>query len=166
MVLQVYGVGYFGPILAYLLVALIVGAVFLKLELFGKNKWLVIFLALTIATLFVASASIVKLVQVITPWFAILIVSLVFLLLLMGMGGHKGDGDFSKKMGKFVVFLALAIFIISGVVVFSDTLSPYLPGHSYIGNSFTDWLYSPPVLGGALLLIVAGIAVWILSRTK
>ncbi|MEI6849743.1 MAG: hypothetical protein WCK29_01765, partial [archaeon] len=66
--------------------------------------------------------------------------------------------------------LVIIMFIISAVVVFNDTLSPYLPWSSDSGTGsagqFTDWFYSGRVMGAVLLIVVSAIVSFILMKAK
>lgn len=159
-------VPYFGPILAYFLVALVIGAILSTINIFGKNKWLAVFLALIIATIFVAAGGLVDYVLVVTPWIVALVISLFFILMITGFLGIKGDAKMMKRVGVGVVVLAGLIFLASAFVIYSSAVSPYLPfSDQYIGNGFTDWLYSPRIVGAIMLLVVAALASWVLMKS-
>lgn len=159
-------VPYFGPILAYFLVLLVVTAVLIQTKLLGDFKWLAVFIGLAIATLFVAAGGVVDYVLTVTPWIAALILSLFFILLLVGFAGVKKDGAFMKNLGLVVVVIAVLIFLISAFVLYSSLIIQYIPGTSgYVGNDTTDFLFSPRVVGAFLLLIVAALASWVLLKS-
>lgn len=166
-----YYITYFAPILAFLIVFVILFAVLQKTRILGENKWLQTFLSFIIAAVFVAFAGTRDYILKVTPWFAILIVSLVFVILLLSMASLKVEGDLSKWIGGVAVILFLIAFLISGFMIFSHVLAPYVPGGSSssgnadIGNFF-NWFYSARVFGALLLLVVGGIVSWILIKTK
>lgn len=156
---------YFGPILAYFLVGLVVATVIVNSNLLGKSKWVGIFAGLVIATIFVAAGGVVDYVLVVTPWIAALLLSVFFILLLSGFAGVKPDSKFFKSMGPVFIVVAGIIFIVSAFVVYSDIISRYVIfSDYYIGNGFTDLLYSPRVLGAILLLFVAAIVSWVVAK--
>ncbi len=166
MVVDVSAVTYFAPIMAFLVVFLMSFAVLYKTKIAGESKWVILFLSFILSTLFVSAAGVRRYVEVITPWFGALLLSLFFLLLLIGFVGGKVEGAHNALRWIFIV-AALAVFIISGVVVFSDTLGAYLPGSiSYEGSPVTEWLYSPPVIGAVLLLIITAAVSWVLVKAK
>ena len=83
-------------------------------------------MSLVLAALFISVAKLRLYVQTIAPWFGALLISLFFILLLMGfIGGADKTHGFLRV---FFLVVAILIFLISGVVVFSDTLAPWLPG--------------------------------------
>lgn len=166
MPVDVSAITYFAPILAFFVVFVVVFAVLYKSKILGESKWGLVFTALVIASLFISAAGVRRYVEVITPWFGALLVSLFFLLVLVGFVGGKTDGMLSGLRWIFII-VGLLIFIISGVVVFSGTLAPYLPGSGqYVGSPFTEWLYSPSVVGAILLIVITAIVSWVLVKAK
>ncbi len=163
---DVSAVTYFAPILAFFVVFLVVFAVLYKSKLLGESKWAMLFISLVIAALFVSAAGVRRYVETVTPWFGALLVSLFFLMVILGLIGSKAEG-FHKGLGMLFVIIALIVFFISGVVVFSDTLAPYLPGSPEFGTAPGAWfLYSPPVIGAVLLILLAGVVSWVLIKAK
>jgi len=167
MAVDLSAFAYFAPLFSFLLVLAVSYAVLLKYKLLGDDipKAVITFVAFVIATLFVSVGSVRTYVATIVPWFAVFLLALFFLLVLMNFGSVS-DG-MKKGIGGFVVIGLLVAFLISGLVVFSSSLGPYLPfSDSYSGNYFTDWLYSPRVAGTLLLLIIGGVVSWFLAKAK
>ncbi|MEK6889111.1 MAG: hypothetical protein AABW80_03315 [Nanoarchaeota archaeon] len=163
-------VGYILPIVSFLLVA-IVSFVVISSSKIVEEKWLQIFLSLFIAVLFVSFGSAREYVEDVVPWFVILLISAFLVFLLTGFIGK--DVDFMKKgIGVIFVVLLFIVFIVSGIVVFSGSITPYLPGNlGYEGGNpevlnFFDWLYSPRVGGAVLLIIVSALLAWVLARKE
>jgi hypothetical protein len=170
MAVDLSGITLIAPIIAYLLVFLVSAAILFKTEVLGDNKWVQIFVSLFIASLFVAFAGTREYVLTIVPWFAVLLVSLFFVLFLVGFMG--GSSDFMKKgIGIAVIVVLGLIFLVSGFVVFSDVIVNYLPGPDFGAGDenatlLFSWLYSPRVLGAILLVVVSAIAAWILVKSS
>src|SRR3989344_383893 len=119
MAVDLSGITLIAPIIAYLLVFLVSAAILFKTEVLGENRWVQIFVSLLIASLFVAFAGTREYVLTIVPWFAVLVISLFFVLFLVGFLG--GGADFMKKgIGVVVIVIIGLIFLVSGFVVFSD----------------------------------------------
>lgn len=164
MPVDVSFVTYFAPIAAFFLVFLVCALLLLKTKILGESKWMALFLSLLIAALFVSFAGVRRYIELIVPWFAVFLLSLFFILLLTLFSGKIPEG-LQKGVGVLFIIGLLGAFIISGIVVFSDQLGPWLPGsiESY-GNPVYDWLFAPSVLG-ALLLVILTIAVsWVLLK--
>ncbi len=169
MVVDVTGIGYFAPILAFLIVAVVVFAVLMKTKLLGDSAWGNAIVALILATVFVSAAGVRDYVLTITPWFAALVVSLFFILFLIGFVGKPIEG-MTKGMGGFFVIVLIIIFLVSGFVVFSEFIKPYLPGSSGVGADPELFRISREIFEGrvfgAILLLGVGIGVlWILVKS-
>jgi len=163
---------YFGQILAFLLVAFVVGAILGMSKILGESKWVQSLVALFVASIFVASAGARDYVLSVVPWVIVLVLALFFILLIFGFIGK--DADFMKKGIGITVLIALGlIFLITAFVVFSEVLVGYLPGPGFGsgdtglgGLVFFDWLYSARVGGAILLLVASALVAWVLVKGK
>lgn len=166
---DVSGISYFLPIIAFLLVSFIMFAVLTKLKLFDA-KWVLAIVSFFIATLFITVSGTIDYIKYIGAWIAILFVSMAFLLAIIGMFGKSLEG-MTKGIGIAVLIVAILVFLISAFVVYSNFITPYLPGGSSVGDNntggaITNWLYSPRVAGAILLLVISGLAAWFLTKGK
>lgn len=169
MVVDVSGISYFAPILAFLIVFIILFALLNKTKLIGENAFFQIFVSFVIATVFVSAAGVREYVLTITPWFALLVVSLFFILFVIGFVGKPVEG-MAKGIGIFFVIVLIIIFLVSGFVVFSDFIVPYLPGGTGEGADpalfrLSNEFYTSRVFGAVLLLGIGIFVSWILSRS-
>lgn len=165
-VLDVSFIIYFAPILAFLIVLVIVFAVLNKTEVLGKNLFIQWLLAFVVAAVFVAFAGTRDYVLTIVPWFGVLIVCAVILLIMMNF--TESPSFLKTGIGVLVVIAALLIFLVSAFFLFSHQMAQYLPGASGGNGDLKDvlnWLYSSRVLGAVLLIIIGGIVSWILVRS-
>jgi len=164
-------IAFFAPIAAFLIVFIVIFAVLFKTKILGENKWANLFVAFLIATVFISTAGAVRYIGTIVPWFAVVIVSLTFILALTGFIGEKSDFMAKGISATFVIILGL-VFIISGFIVFSKLIIGYLPGPTFgFGLSegefvFLDWLYSPRIAGAAILVIVSALVSWVLVKSS
>ena len=157
MAADVTGIEYFAPILAFLVVSVIVFVVLNKTKLLGESAWGQAIVALLIATVFVSAAGVRDYVLTITPWFGALVVSLFFILFFIGFVGKPVEG-MTKGMGIVFIIALIIVFLVSGFVVFSEVIRPYL-------SDLSSEIFEGRVFG-ALLLLVVGIGVlWILVRS-
>lgn len=168
---DISAITYFAPIAAFLIVFAVVFAVLIKTKILGEHKLGVLLIAFIIAALFVSAAGAIKFISTIVPWFAVLLVSFIFLLAFTGIVGKPAE-SMTKGLGIGFVVVLILVFLVSGFIIFSDVISPYLPGQGFGAGDNTeatvalDWLYSPRV-GGAILLIIISVAVsWVLVRSK
>lgn len=166
---NIASISYFAPIAGFLLVFLVVYAIFNKTKILGDNKYVSLFVAFIVSTMFIALAGARQYIQIVTPWFAILVVSLAFLLAMIGFVGKPIEG-MSKGIGRAFVIIMGIIFLISAFFVFSSTITPYLPGPNYgrgvepTSRYFLDWLYSPSIMGAILLIIISAAVSWVLVK--
>lgn len=164
-------IAYFAPIAAFLVVFVISYAIFAKSKLLGENKWLNIFISFLISSLFISAGGAITYVRTITPWFAVLLISMVFILMLTGILGKPLE-KVNKGIGIAFVVLAGVIFIVAAFVLFSHLLTSYLPGPNFGAGldegtfTFLDWLYSPRVGGALILVIISAVVSWVLVKAK
>lgn len=166
---DVSAIAFFAPIAAFLIVVVVMYAVLHKSKIVGENSWAILFTSFVIASIFVSVAGAREYVQTIVPWFAVLIVSLVFLMAMLGFIGKPME-FMTKPIGiAFAIILAL-VFLVSGFLIYSNVLIAYLPGPGFGtgGNIesvvFLDWLYSPRVVGAILLIGLSALVSWILVK--
>ena len=163
---------YFAPVLVFLVVFAIMIALLHKTKLIGENMYIQVFFSFVIATIFITASSVRQLVLNVIPWFSLLLIALFLIMALIGFMG-KTDAMMGKGVAWVFVILLIIIFIVSGVKVFSSSISPYLPDATYTevsaGNPnlvhFFSWLYSPRVKGFLLLVAVAAGVTWVLVKT-
>jgi hypothetical protein len=166
--LDLTALGYFIPLLSYLVVSLIVFVVFQKAKILDGKVGLQVFFSMVIGTIFVSFAGAREYVTNIVPWFVVLTVCLFFILAIIGFAGDKLSG-IAKPIGIGFIVLLILGFLVSAIFVFSSELSPYLPGGSGGDrpiNNFTEWIYSSRVMGAILLLAVSAIVAFVLVKSK
>jgi len=156
---------FLAPISVFILALLISYAVLKSTKLLGGVSAIDAIVSVIIAIIFASVTSARDYIQTVVPWFVILIVALFFILFIISF--LKGDFSKMKWLGiVFIVLLAL-VFIFSAVKVFN--LEPYLPGQLEAGGnsallSFKHWILQDSVLGAVLLIIIAGIVVWVVVK--
>ena len=170
MAVDISGITYFAPLLAFLIVFVILFALLKKSSILGESTFVQLFMSFIIATIFVSAAGVRNYVLTIAPWFAVLVIALFFILFLLAFVGkstefmHKGIGI------TFVILLAI-VFLVSGFVVFSQSIYPYLPGSSGYGADpniilLLNWLFTGRVAGALALVAVSALVSWVLVREK
>jgi len=160
---------FFAPIAAFLIVTLVVYAILAKTKVLGEAKGISIFIALVVASVFVAGAGALQFVQTIVPWFVILIISLVFVLATTGLIGKPAEGLLKGISWVFVIGMGV-VFLVSFFFVFSGGLASYLPGPGFgqdldpQATSILLFLYSPNVFGAVVLILISAVVAWVLVR--
>ncbi len=165
---DITGISYFGPILAFLIVLAILFALLNKTKLLGESLFVQIFVSFVVATIFVSAAGVRDYVLAITPWFGVLIVSLFFILFIIGFVGKPVE-SMTKGVGIGAVIVLIIVFLVSGFIVFSDFIGAYLPGSTGAGADPNLFKLSREVYNtrafGALLLLIIGVGVsWVLVK--
>ncbi len=169
MAVDITGLSYFGPILAFLIVLAILFALLNKTKLLGESLFVQFFISFVIATIFVSAAGVREYVLTITPWFGMLIISLFFILFILGFVGKPAE-FMHKGVGVAFILVLIIIFLISGFIVFSEVIAPYLPGSSGAGadpNLFrlSREIYNTRAFGAILLLVIGAGAGWLMIRS-
>ena len=163
------GIQYFLPLLSFLLVFVVTLAFLMKTKMVG-GKFMEFLISFIIAIIFVTFVGPQKFIQNIAPAIAVLVVCAFFILLLAGIFG-KDLAFMNKGMGIIFVIILFVVFIVTAFVVFSSSITPYLPGGNPAGadpnvSLFSDWLFSSRVGGAVLLLIVSALVAWVLVKFK
>ena len=166
MAVEVAGISYFAPLLAFLIVFIIVFALLNKTKILGEEKFIQLFVSFLIATIFVSAAGVRDYVLTITPWFAVLAISLFFVLFIMGFVGKQAD-FMQKGVGITAIIVLVIIFLVSGFIVFSGAILPYLTGggdNPLINYFIGQGVYSSRGFGALLLLVISAVVSWVLVR--
>ena len=152
------------PILAFMLVFLVTYALLAKTKIIGGNSFVHSLVSFLIAIIFAVSPSATEFTVVAMPWVAVLI--MVIFVVLMTFSLVKGNIDDIVKspiVSLILVAIVLIIFIAAAINVFSPFFSQYMPGEGQ-KPGLISFLINPAILGGIILLIIAAIATWILSK--
>jgi hypothetical protein len=149
--------GYFTPIFSFLFVFVLMYALLAKTKLLGDNKFVHLITSFVIAIIFSLISSVRQYVESVVPWFAVLIVALFFILLIIGFSQKKMEDMMKPGLAWIFIVLLIVIFIVAAVKIFGSSLTPaYNNFREFIGNN--GWF------GGIVLLIVAILASWVLTK--
>ena len=166
MAIDVSGLEFFIPVFSFLFVFIVVYALLFRYKVLGDSKFVNLLISFIAAVIFISFSSLRLYVETIIPWFVVLVV-VVFFILLLGMFSSK---DWVPKSWLAWIFVGVlvVIFLISAIYVFNPVFHPDLiiaPGG---GESFwvqvTDFFGSSRVAGSILLIIVAVIVSWVLTK--
>ncbi len=145
------------PVFGFLLVFSVTSALLSKTKLLGEHKFLNIMIGFLIAILFLVSANAVKYVELITPWVAGFLVSLLFISLVVGMIHKDIDTFFPPWFAWIIVILLIVIFFITSTYVFGDLIGRYLQGPK-------EFLLQPSIFTIIILFIVTLFAGWVITK--
>ncbi|MFA5857049.1 MAG: hypothetical protein WC867_06820 [Candidatus Pacearchaeota archaeon] len=168
--MDISGIQFFMPVFSFLFVFIVVYAVLAKTKVLGDDK-VNLLISFIMAIMFMNFSYSLRLyVETIVPWFIVLIVSLFFILVVMSFSGGP---EVMKKMltptfAWVFVAVLLLIFLIAAIRVFNPMFHPDLiitsgeGGPGIVGQ--IRGVFDSQVGGSALLLLIAGVVAWILTK--
>lgn len=167
MVVNITGIYFFMPVFSFLFVFVVVYAVLAKTKVLGDTKSVNVIVSLVMAIIFMNFSSMQLYVETMLPWFIILLICVFLVLVIMGFSTKSVDKMMTPAFAWTVVAILVIIFLISAIKVFNPVFhseyiltsgdSPQLV--SQIRNAF-DNQFS----GTILLLIVAAVVAWVLTK--
>jgi hypothetical protein len=159
MAVDISGLSYFMPIFGFLFVFVIVYALLKKTELLGESSFVNLLISFIVAIIFATLSSAQEYVQTVTPWFAVLMIALFFVLIIVGLSQQKISDIVGKEFALGFVAVLILIFVIAAIKVFP----------SVFGNAWSEVTkfvtLQSRIAGGIILLIIAGITAFILSKS-
>lgn len=145
---------YYMPIFGFLFVFTVMYAVLSKTQVLGESPFVNLMVSFIFGIIFITFSPGVVYVQTVVPWFVILILSLFFLMMIVGFS-QKDASEFMKpSIAWAFIGLLVVIFLWSAIIVFNPFLQPYID----------KFLYSERLYGAVLLGLVAAAASWIITR--
>ena len=140
------------PILVFLFVFLIIFSILTKTKVLGGNSFINSLVSFIIGIIFLTASTFNEYVATIVPWFVLIIIIIFFILVLVGFSAIEVKDIFKPAtVWVFIIFLILILLAIA-FNIFSFNLN------------FLSFLYSSKVLGGIVLLIIAGFVFWIITK--
>jgi hypothetical protein len=152
VVVDISGVAGFMPIWGFLLVFVVIYALLGKTKVLGENKFVHLLVSFGIAIIFLVSAQATEYVQTVTPWVVVFIISLVFIVLLVGvlLAGKSFEEFFKPGFGWFVAIVLIALFVFSAIKIF--------------GPSMPQLSLQPQLWGIGILIGIVVFASWLLTK--
>ncbi|MBU2522736.1 MAG: hypothetical protein KKE23_00400 [Nanoarchaeota archaeon] len=154
---------YVMPLLAYLFIFTLVYALLAKTRVLGDNKYVHFTLSIVVAVIFILSPMATKFTALTIPWVAIFIFMVFFILLTITFVRGKIDDIVKSPLIAIIIsIIILIIFIISAINVFGPLVSQ---GYfSTEGQAAFDFFTNPQFYGLVVLLIIAGIVSWTVTK--
>lgn len=168
---------YFTPVFVFFFVFVILWALLEKTRFFGENKFANLAIAMCLSFLFIFIPELTTFVSILTPWFIVLMIFLIFLVLIflfMGVDPTKVANLFGSNETVIWTILILSIMIfgyamtqvygeqIRGITVGSEATDD----QGSLAQSVGSILFTPKVLGMLLLLVIAAFAVRFISAAN
>lgn len=151
------GLNYFLPLFGFLFVFLIVYALLIKTKILGDNKFVNVFIGLIIAVIFATMTSVQDYVRTVTPWFAVLVIALFFILIIIGLSQHKVDVIMKPGFVWVFIIALILVFLISAASVFSSLSSVWFKISDFVSNQAR-------IAGAIILIVVAAVVAWVLTK--
>ena len=169
MAIDLSGLSFFMPVVSFLFVFVVIYALLVKTKIIGDSNFVHLLISFIVAIVFISFSSMELFVRTVIPWFAVLIIVL-FLVLLLGLFSSK-DWVPQSWLGWVFVGLLGLVFLISAIKVFNPVFHPDLiltsgvGGYgNYLGGQVIDFFTSSKVAGSFLLIIVAVVVSWVLTK--
>lgn len=160
MVVDISGLSYFMPIFGFLFVFVVVYAILTSTKILGDSKWINLLTSFILASIFSVVSSAQEYLQNVTPWFVILMISLFFILLIIGLSQKKIGDVIGTKFVWIIVIVLIIGFLVSAIKIF-----PLFFGNSW--TSIESFMTNDSRTAGAILLLVIGAVVaWVIASGK
>ncbi|MFC1685787.1 hypothetical protein ACFLZZ_02060 [Nanoarchaeota archaeon] len=156
------------PMLAFLFVFIVSFALLSKTKFLGDNQTTNILVSFLIAVMFVINPPATKVTLTTVPWLAVLMVVLLFIMMiLVFVRGSLDDLVKSKVVAAILVAAILLVFLGASVNVFGPLINMISEGSLEPAQGTALELFlSPAVIGGVVLLVIAGISYWLLTMRE
>lgn len=163
---------YFTPLIVFFLVFVVMYALLARTKLLGGNPFVHLFTSFLISTIFIASPALTDVTRLSLPWVALFVIILLCILIAVASVGNLDKILGNPKFAMMAVIFIIIIFLVSAINVFGPIIKPYLPTATSEAGGVAELLqvkhllFSPAVAGMLVLLAVAAIASWIVTKKK
>jgi len=169
MAIDVSAFNYFMPLFGFLLVFVVSYALLAKAKFLGENKFIIILVSFILAIIFVTVSSARQIVLKIVPWFAVLAVLILLIALIIAISQQKIDAIMKPGVAWAFIAVLIVMFIIAAIIVFTPILAPVWeeqPDASPTLVAIKQFITAQNVLGAILVLVVAAITAWVITRKE
>ena len=167
MALDLSGILFFMPVFSFLFVFVVIFALLAKTKIIGESKFVLLLVSFIISIVFMSFSSAELYVRTIIPWFVVLMVVVVLVLLIAMFSTKAWDKIMTPAFAWVVVIILVIIFLVSAIYVFNPVFHPDLGISSGQGTSMMEqmrlWL-DGGFAGSILLLIIAVIVAWVITK--
>ena len=155
------------PVFVFFLIFILLFAFLQKTKFLGGNRNIDLLISIVIALVTMFSGNAVELVQVLTPWYVVMFIVVIFLLfMMMAFGVKEGDAleivtGGQKGVLIFVlgiIFLMVAISNVFGPVFFESFTQ------ERTGSEVISTIFNPRLLGAFLILLIVGLVIGVLHK--
>lgn len=165
-IMDVGFLNHFVPVFIFLLVFVLFYAVLLKTHILGDNKGLIALASFVVALLFLVTRAATEFVQLVTPWFVVMLIVIMCFLLIFMFLGVKPDAIAEAMSKEGTVWTILVILIILLGVALTKVLGPSIAAitqekgteEGFMGTVGTV-VFHPKILGAIFLLLIVSYAI-------
>ena len=170
-ILDVGILDHFVPVFVFVFVFVVFYAVLLKTKILGDNKGLISLASFAVALLFIITQAATEFVQLVTPWFAVLIIVIMCFLLIFMFLGIKPGAIAEAISNEGTVWVIIIILIILLGLALTKVVGPGIAAitqgedteEGFMGKIGTI-LFHPKILGVLFILIMASYAIKHISK--
>lgn len=165
---------YFVPVFVFLLIFAAIFALLEKVKLFGENKGLNALIAFAIAFLFILTPDLLGIIKIITPWFTIMFIFVLMIVLLFMFVGVKEESVTKAFTDRgliwIIIVLSIIILVYAMTQVYGSQVQTIYGGENVtsqesVTNTIGKVIFHPRVLGMLLLLFIAAQAVRMITAS-
>ena len=167
MAIDISGLNFFMPVFSFLFVFIIVYAILFSTKIMGDSKLVLSLMSFIMTIIFMSVSSLDLYVRTIIPWAAVLLAVVFLVLLVGGLAAGKLEVITKSWFAWIFVVILIIIFLIAAIKVFNPVLNPNLGVTSGEGTSLLQQIkdnLSSGILGSILLLIIAGVVAWLITK--
>ena len=153
--LDVTGLQYFSNFFVFIFVWLAIYAILGYTKILGENKGIQIILGLVVALLVILSPIATGAIAFISPWFALVFVFLIFIMMALKVFGAS-TADLADSGQLKVAFLAfIFLILIVGIFAYIREQAAIPSGEEIDYQKTTSIIFHPKVLGIVFVLLIA-----------
>lgn len=164
-IMDVGFLNHFVPIFVFILVFVLFYAVLLKTHILGENKGLIALASFVVALLFLVTRAASEFVQLVTPWFVVLLIVIMSFLLIFMFLGVKPDVIAEAMSKEGTVWTIIVILIVLLGIALTKVLGPSIAaitqeqGEEGFMGTVGALVFHPKILGAIFLLLIVSYAV-------
>lgn len=162
--LDVTGLQHFSNLFAFLFVWLIVYAVLSFTKVIGDNQLINALIGLLLGLFALFSPFITNAIIFIAPWFGLLFVFIMLIMVVAHMFGTGADMAINPGLRGIVLVIIIIIFVVGGLVYARDQISvPEEIDEDSDYSKITNVLFHPKFIGVVFILIIAVFTIGLLA---
>ncbi|MBM3200685.1 hypothetical protein FJZ53_07125 [Candidatus Woesearchaeota archaeon] len=169
--LDVGTLNHFVPVSVFLFVFVVFYAILLKTKILGENKGLIALASFVVAILFLMTRSASDFIQITMPWFVVLLVVAMCLMIIFMFLGVKPDTIASAITQEGNVWIILIILFVLLGLALTKVMGPSIAAITQGDTSEAGFMgtvgaimFHPKILGAMFILLVSAYAVKAVSK--